>query len=162
MTKIMLKKSFGHLVPANECDMVAFNKLKMDSVGEWEMVKPNKRNSKFSEKFHVMMHIAYEAWEPSVVTHKDEIAQKDYDTFRRDIAILVGHRKGPLVNMRNEVRYEAKSISFNNMNQEKFEKFYNKCCNYVLTKILYNYTRDDLDRVVQVKLKEAADRLIAF
>jgi hypothetical protein len=61
--------------------------------------------------------------------------------------VMAGHYE-MAVNMRDEVRLTAKSISFANMSQDEFEALYSATVNVVLAKILTQYTRDDLDNVV--------------
>jgi hypothetical protein len=58
------------------------------------------------------------------------------------------------VNLKGETRLTAKSISFANMDEDEFSDLYNAACNVILQRILTNYTRDDLDAVI--------DRLMGF
>lgn len=149
MKKIMLKKSFRHLAPANPCDMVAFDKLKLDSVTEWQQVNSDRRNSKFNKKFHAMMRLGFDAWEPNIVKYKGVIIEKEYERFRKDITIIAGFHNGGAVNFRGEVRFEAKSLKFNSMGSEEFEKVYHACGKVLLMRVLKNYTdMVELDRVV--------------
>jgi hypothetical protein len=46
------------------------------------------------------------------------------------------------------VRIEAKSISFAMMNEESFAELYDSTINVILSKILTNYTKQELEDVV--------------
>jgi hypothetical protein len=48
----------------------------------------------------------------------------------------------------------AKSIAFGNMDQDEFDLLYSAVCDVVLTRILKNYDREQLDEVM--------DRLTGF
>ena len=67
--------------------------------------------------------------------------------------MLAGHYI-TTVTLKGEVRLIPKSISFANMDQDEFDSLYNATVNVVLKRILTNYTRDDLDAVI--------DRLMGF
>ena len=94
-----------------------------------------------------MLNVAFEAWEPGIKQYKDEIAQKNFDRFREDVLILAGFCSVTYA-INGDVKMLADSISFGSMDQEKFEEVYSKVVDVILKHILKNYTRDDLDNVV--------------
>jgi hypothetical protein len=100
-----------------------------------------------------LLNLAFDAWEPIEATYKGQKVGKNFDQFRRDITILSGHYE-MAVNLKGETRLTAKSISFANMDQDQFDHLYSSACNVILQRILTNYTRDDLDAVI--------DRLMGF
>ena len=77
---------------------------------------------------------------------------KNKERFRKDIAILAGFFDST-VNLKGEVRLEAKSISFAQMDEIEFEALYNQTINVILQSVLTTYTRDDLDAVVEQLLR---------
>jgi hypothetical protein len=111
------------------------------------------RNPRFHRKFMALLNLAFDAWEPAEATYKGQIVGKNFDQFRRDVTILAGHYE-MAVNLKGETRLTAKSISFANMDEIEFGELYNAACNVILQRILTNYTRDDLDAVI--------DRLMGF
>lgn len=105
------------------------------------------RNYPFHKKFFAMLNVGFEAFEPPGKTYKGLPAQKNFDRFRKDCIIAAGFYD-VVSNINGDVRAEAKSISFGSMEEDEFNKVYNAVCNVLLLKVLKNYTRDDLDRVV--------------
>lgn len=94
-----------------------------------------------------LVGVAFDAWEPAVNEYKGVHIGKNRDRLRKDLMIMAGFGY-PVVNINGDVRYEAKSMSFANMAQDEFEALYTSVVDVVLQKVLSNYTRDDLDRVV--------------
>ncbi len=111
------------------------------------------RNPRFHRKFFALLNLAYDAWEPAESTYKGRVVGKNFDQFRNDIVCLAGFYE-MAVNLRGETRVTAKSISFANMDQAEFDDLYNATVNAILKHILTNYSRDDLDAVM--------DQLVGF
>ena len=110
------------------------------------------RNPQFHRKFFAMLNHAYESWEP-YAEYKGTRIEKNFDRFRQELVILAGfYDIAPTIS--GDLRLVAKSISFGNMDEDEFAEVYSKVIDVVLAKILTNYTRDDLDEVV--------DKLIGF
>lgn len=105
-----------------------------------------KRNPKFHRKFFAMMKVGYDAWEPCV-TYEGVPLNKDFESFRKDVQIMAGyHLIQPTLG--GEYKIVAMSISFDSMEQDEFEELYSMCAQVLLDNVLKNYTRNDLDRVV--------------
>jgi hypothetical protein len=146
MTAIILTKAAGGgLIPVDQQAIDFLAKLKLGA-GVTVEIKRH-RNPAFHRKFFALLNLAFEAWEPTAATYKGAVVGKNFDQFRNDIVVMAGHYE-MAVNMRDEVRLTAKSISFANMSQDEFEALYSATVNVVLAKILTQYTRDDLDNVV--------------
>ena len=94
-----------------------------------------------------MLNIGFDAWEPPELEYKGLLAQKSFERFRKDVTIAAGFYDVN-VNLKGEVRAEAKSISFAKMEQHEFEEVYSKVADVLLQKVLLTYARADLDRVV--------------
>lgn len=151
MTALVLTKAAGGaLIPvdAQAADYIA--KLKLGA-GVTVEIKRH-RNPAFHRKYFALLNIAFDAWEPAEATYKGQVVGKNFDQFRNDIVVLAGHYE-MAVNLKGETRLTAKSISFASMGQEEFEQLYDATVNVVLTRILTNYTRDDLDQVVEQVLR---------
>jgi hypothetical protein len=148
---VLTKAPGGALVPVDPQAAEYIAKLKIGA-GVTATVKRH-RNPRFHRKFMALLNLAFDAWEPVEATYKGQRVGKNFDQFRRDITILAGHYE-MAVNLKGETRLTAKSISFANMDEDEFSELYNAACNVILQRILTNYTRDDLDAVI--------DRLMGF
>jgi hypothetical protein len=152
MTAIVLAKAAGGaLIPLDQQAIDFLAKLKLGA-GVTVEIKRH-RNPAFHRKYFALLNLAFEAWEPTVATYRGETVGKNFDQFRNDITVLAGHYE-MAVNLRGETRLTAKSISFASMSAEAFESLYSATINVILTKIMTNYTRDDLDNVI--------DQLLSF
>ena len=126
------------------------NKLTVGKGVKVEVVRA--RNPKFHRLLFALLKLAFDLWEPEVKQYKGEIVQKEFKRFWKDIIILSGHYT-TTINIRGEVRLEAKSISFANMDETEFSEVYKSVLDVVWRKVLKDFagyaTKDDVDRVVQ-------------
>lgn len=110
------------------------------------------RNPQFHRKFFALTSLAFDIWCETVepMEYKGHPVKPSRDNFRRDVTILAGHYNS-YVNLKGEVRLEAKSISFANMDEDEFEALYGAFIDVILTKVLRNpkYTREVLDEHVE-------------
>lgn len=125
--------------------------IKNGEIVSAEIKRP--RNYKFHKKYFALINYAYSVWEPAEVEYRGEIAEKSVDRFREDITILAGYYE-TVVNIKGDVKAQAKSISFGSMSEDEFEQLYSKTIDVLLKHVFDNYTREDVDRVV--------DELIGF
>ncbi len=120
----MVKQPGGLLKPAGESDSDL-----MQSVGNGATLKVSftqPRNYEFHKRFFAMVNFAFDYWEPQPVEIRPGefvTPEKNRERFRKDLLIYAGYRT-MVVNIRNEVRYEAESISFANMSPERFQDVY--------------------------------------
>lgn len=153
MAEIVLSKAAnGALVPVDPQAAEYISKLKMGQGVKCKVTKVN--NPAFHRKMMVLFNVAFEAWEPEVKEYKGQPVQKNFERFRKDLTILAGFYE-TTINLKGEIRLEAKSLSFENMEQDEREKVYSAVIDVVLAKVLTNYTRDDLDRVVEIVMQFA-------
>lgn len=153
MTSIVLTKAAGGaLIPVDQQALDFLAKLKTGA-GVTVEIKRH-RNPAFHRKFFALLNLAFDAWEPTAATYKGEPVGKNFDQFRNDVIVLAGHYE-MAVNLRGETRLTAKSISFAKMKPDDFENLYSATVNVILSRILTNYTRDDLDSVVEQVLRFA-------
>jgi hypothetical protein len=136
----------NHFAPSSDQDMELCLKLKKGQVVYAKWTK--KRNSLFHRKFFALLGIGFDSWEPEKIDSKWGAPQKNFDRFRRDVTIKAGYYE-PVYDLNGDLRLEAKSISFGKMGQDEFEKLYSNVINVFLGKILKNYKKDDLEKVVQ-------------
>lgn len=152
--KIYLRKGLNNsLYPANEEAMEFIKKVSAHDTLSADVVRP--RNYLYHKKFFAMIQVGFDAWEPADLEHKGLPVQKNFERFRKDCIIAAGFYEA-VVNLKGEVRAEAKSISFANMEETEFNKVYIAVVDVLLQKVLRNYTRADIDMVVDQILQLAA------
>jgi hypothetical protein len=148
---VLTKAAGGVLVPIDPQAAEYIAKLKTGAAVR-AMVKLQ-RNPAHHRKFFALLNLAFDHWEPAANTYKGQVVGKNFDQFRNDITVLAGYYE-MAVNLRGETRLTAKSISFASMDQAEFDQLYNAVVNVILKHVLMNYTRDDLDAVM--------DQLLGF
>lgn len=147
MSEALLRKiQGGALIPADDESAAALTRVKAGDLVRVKWARP--RNAKFMRKFFAMLNLGFDAWEPPAQEYRGLPVQKNFERFRKDVVIAAGFYDA-VANLKGEVRAEAKSISFANMEEDEFEKVYSAVANVLLQKVLRNYTRSDLDRVVE-------------
>lgn len=147
MTEVFLAKNIaGCLVPVDHQSAEFLSGLKLGQGVTCRITKH--RNIGFHRKFFALLNLAFESWEPGNLEYDGQPVQKEFDQFRNDVTVLAGYYESS-VTLKGEVRLRAKSISFGSMKQEQFEKLYSAVIDIILQKILTNYTREDLDKVVE-------------
>ncbi len=146
MAEIMLTKVNQGFVPAFESDREAMARIRQGALVRCDIVQP--RNVKFHRKLFALLNLGFDSWEPPEQEFRGLPVQKNFERFRKDCIIAAGWYDA-VANLKGEVRAEAKSISFAKMDEEEFSRLYNAVANVILQKVLTNYTRDDLDRVVE-------------
>lgn len=144
--KINLIKQEQVLIPVTPSDEDKISSIKSGQFLEVDIKQ--KRNLKFHRKFFAMLNIGFEAFEPDQKDYKGQVAVKNFDRFRKDVIILAGFYDATY-DIQGNLKLEAHSISFGKMSEDEFNKVYNACCNVLLLKVLHNYTREDLDSVVE-------------
>lgn len=144
--EIFVMKGMGNiLMPADDEASEALSKLKLGN--PFKAVFTLIRNYKFHKKYFTLLNFAFDVWNPVLPTWRGQIIQKERNEFRKNIIILAGYGY-PVFDIQGNLRMRAKSISFAKMNQEEFEKLYSATVNVILEKILTNYTKDDLENVI--------------
>lgn len=146
MTELVLvKHQSGLMLPEDQATKDYIDRLKHGALIRGEFKKM--RNPAFHRKFFALLNFAFDNWQPEAQTYKNQVVEKNFDRFRSDIAILAGFGF-PVTNIKGEVRMEAKSISFASMDETEFSQLFEKTITVIMKHILKNYTREDLDNVI--------------
>ena len=148
MRCLMTKTHQQSLIPFDDAARESVEKLK-PGAGVFVEIKKS-RNVKFHRKFFTLLKLAYDIWEPEEKTYKGQPIAKSFDRFRKDITILAGHYNAVFC-INGEVRLEAKSIAFDQCEEEEFEKVFKGVLDVVWNKILReaNYrTPEDVENTV--------------
>jgi hypothetical protein len=150
--KATFRKAGNALHPVGQEALELLQKVKVGDDVFVDLVRP--RNLQFHRKFFALLQIAFDHWEPDIGESKwGDVPQKNFDRFRKDIIILAGFYY-TTVRVDGSLRVEAKSQSFGNMTEDEFEELYSKTIDVILQRIMKNYTKEDLERVV--------DEIVAF
>jgi len=150
--KLHLKKIDNYLIPDDQESAAYLFQCKQGSVLAADVKKP--RNYEFHKKYFSLLDYAFDCWEPEPIEYKGMVIQKNQTKFRKDIQIAAGYGEATY-NLKGEIQYVSKSIKFGKMEEEEFEKLYSSVINVILDYIFTNYTRDDLERVVEDVLRYA-------
>lgn len=155
MEILMEKTLSGHLAPINEEEAELMKKLKLGGIVECKIT--NKRNPGFHRKFFALLKVGYDAWTETSVRpmYQGMPVQPSMERFRKDVTILAGHYTATY-NLKGEVRLEAESISFANMDQDVFEELFSSVINVLLRGVLSNGT------YTEESLRQHVDRVLAF
>jgi len=146
---VLVKTPGGALAPADDGARAFIEKLKA-GFGVRATVR-KVRNIKFHRKAFALFKLAFDVWEPvAPLEYKGLPVAKEFERFRKDLTILAGFYKA-VYNVRGEVRLEAESLSFGNMDDERFEQVYRAVLTAVWDRVLRSAgyaSEDEVDRVV--------------
>jgi hypothetical protein len=147
---VLMKIAGGVLAPVDQAGINYLSKMKLGAGVKVSVTKHN--NVAFHRKMFALLGLAFDAWDSPAVEYKGEPVAKNIDQFREDITILSGFYTTS-VRLDGSIRFSAKSWSFEKMGDEEKERLFNAIINTVLAKVLTNYTRDDLDNVLEQLLR---------
>jgi len=145
MAEIFLAKRHGVLMPSSDADT---EKLATFADGETiraDIKRP--RNIKYHRKYFALLDVLFNIFEPEPIEYKGQPVVKNRERFRKDLAIATGHHE-MVVNIKGEVRAEAKSISFAAMDESEFTQLYSRTIQYGLAKIAKGTSREQIDNWV--------------
>lgn len=114
----MIKAPGGVLVPANDGEVQRLTKFKTG--GQYEIQLVQTRNPDFHRKVFAFFKFCFEYWK-SDREFMDEKGQ--FEVFRNHLTVVAGYYT-EFYNLKGEVRIEAKSLSYANMEQDEFEACY--------------------------------------
>lgn len=117
-----MKHPGGVFSPAHDIDLERLQRFKNGEMYTAEIKLT--RNPQFHRKVMAFFDFCFQHWnaEKSGLGNADERTQ--FNRFHKDLTILAGYYD-TVVNIRGEVRAEAKSIAYANMQQDEFEELYN-------------------------------------
>jgi hypothetical protein len=148
VTDIYLIKRHGILMPSSESDEEIILSLANGETIKCAFSKP--RNAQFHRLYFALLDVLYNIFDPEVPEDKwynGVKPVKNRTRFRKDIAIATGYYE-LVVNVKGEVRAEAKSISFASMDDLEFSQLYSNTIDYGLAKIAVGYDRKQIDNWV--------------
>ncbi|MBC8946930.1 DUF1367 family protein [Xenorhabdus indica] len=128
----MVKSPGGVFVPAFEHDLPRLTKFKNGEMYTADIKLT--RNPAFHRKMFAFFKFCFEHWsaDKAGLDCMDEHSQ--FTRFRKDLTILAGFYE-QTVRLNGEIRTEAKSLSYANMEPDAFERCYSAMINAALRHI---------------------------
>ncbi len=161
-----IKHPGGSFVPASDED-----KEFADKIGAGEVVKfkfTKMRNYQFFKKWHSLVRLAFDYWEPPELPEDPEkrwmkkiTPEKNYERFRKDLTIRAGYYDATF-RLDGTVRIEADSIAWGSMTEETFKKLYSATINVVLAQIYLWDTEEAEDQTPAEWLESLVDQVMAY
>lgn len=138
----MLKMPGGMLTPASDMELEKLNKFKS---GEQYTVEIKRtRNPRFHRKTFAFMQFCFSYWKGD---REFQSEAKQFNTFRNHLTVIAGHYD-QLVNIHGEIRIEAKSLSYANMNAEEFEELYNSLILAAMKTIFHTTDEETYNKLI--------------
>lgn len=135
----------------------AAEKHRLGETVQASVVKP--RSRPFHRKFFALLRFAFDYWEPEEADTPTEWrghqVEKSFERFRKDVIILCGHGH-PVWNARGELRVEADSIAFDEMDQETFDQLYSTAIDVLMRLVMRS------KGFTEEQLRDAVDEVMRF
>lgn len=106
-------------------------------------------------KYFALLKIAFDNWTPRKIDSKYGTPEKNFDRFRKDLAILCGYYS-VVVRLDGSTRVEADSISFAKMDEQTFRDLFSQTID-LLIKSVYKK-----DKMTPERMNELVDRYLSF
>lgn len=155
MEALLTRSPTGALIPYDDEQSEKLAKIKPGATVRCNIVQM--RNAKFFRKWWVLAKYAFDIWSDTMPErqYRGQPIRPNFERFRCDLIILTGHCH-PVWNIRGEMRVEADSLRWDQMDEETFEKLYSETIQVVLQKVL---SRPDL---TEEKLRKYVDQVLRF
>lgn len=153
---VMLQKLPNNcLAPMGELEQAKFAKYKNGAMIRCTVVQM--RNGNFFRKWWLLAQYAFDVWKDTMPTmeYRGQPVQPCFDRFRKDLTILAG-RYHPVFSARGDMRVEADSLKWSEMDEEAFEGLYSATIDAILGKIL------GCSRFTEEELRNYVDGVMAF
>ncbi len=133
----LVKHPGGVFSPASDSDLERLQRFKNGETYTAEIKLT--RNPSFHRKVFAFFQYCFAHWvaDRAGLDHMDEHSQ--FDRFRKDLTILAGFYE-QTVRLNGEVRTEAQSLAFSNMDQEQFERCYSALINAAIKHVFAGTT----------------------
>lgn len=135
----MMKLPGGILSPLNDEEA---ERLESFQNGEqYEIEIKRQRNPAFHRKVFAFFNFCFDCWSGSHSDWEFQDPTAQFDTFRKHLTVMAGFYVQTW-NLKGQVRIEAKSLSYANMEQDEFEQAYKALINAAI-KHVFNNTKDE-------------------
>lgn len=155
MEVILQKLPNGCLAPIGDDEQAAVAKYKNGAMIRCTVSQM--RNGKFFRKWWVLASYAFDIWKDTVpmMEYRGQPVQACKETFRKHLTVLAGYFH-PVFNIRGEMRIEADSLKWSEMDEASFEKLYSATIDAILQKILGS------SRFNEAELRSYVDGVMGF
>ena len=130
------KAQGGMLVPADEAEAERMTRFKNGEMYQVDIKLS--RNPQFLAKIMVFFNFCFSHWDGYVVTNNCS-EKHQFDRMRKDLTILAGFYEQSY-RLDGSIRVEAKSLAFENMDEEEFTECYHAVINSAMKHI---FKKDD-------------------
>jgi len=130
--EIYVKNTVNGLLPLYPTDLEEKKKLKIGEIYKATIVNP--RNYEFHKKFMALINVG----------HQNTKLEMPFDSYRRYVTIKAGFFKAYTTD--KGTYFEAESISFGSMSQDKFEEVYSRVLDVIIKDI--NVTKEMIEKVL--------------
>lgn len=144
MRGLFAKTPQGMLMPCDPAAIELLSKLRLGQETWVEVVRA--RNTQFHKKFFALLGVGFDAWEPPAIEggpYEGVQPEKDFEVFRKDIVKLAGF-VDVHVSVDGTAIVQAKSVSFDKMDQDEFERLYSRAINVLLQLVLRGRSESEL------------------
>lgn len=146
--KIYLRKTSKGLVAASEESQQIFEKLKIGQPYKCDINKTDERNLLNHRRYFKLLSIAYENWDPRMPpidlnTPKANRCKKTFEGFRKSVIITAGFYD-EVFNVDGSISVAAKSLKFDSMGEEEFQKLFSNSIDVILRSVLPDTSKEDL------------------
>lgn len=141
----LVKHPGGVFSPANETDLERLQRFKNGETYTAE-IKLTRRPA-FHRKVFAFFNFCFAHWsaERTPLANADESTQ--FDRFRKDLTILAGFYE-QTVRLNGDIRTEAKSLAYANMDPDEFSRCFSAIFNAALKHVFNNADQETLDRLM--------------
>ncbi len=158
MNDLMFIKTGAGLVPADDQSREWLSKKKTGSTIQVDATEM--RNGAFFRKWWSLVKLGYDYWadDAATIEFKGERVLPDFDRFPKDVTISAGFYY-PVVNLKGEVRIEAESLKWSQMDEARFSQLYDATINVLLQRV-FNGTV--CKTMTEEELRSVANQIVEF
>lgn len=134
----LVKNAGGVFVPAFDHDLPRLTKFKNGEQYTAEIKLT--RRPQFHRKAFAFFNFCFAHWSADKVGLENADETTQFERFRKDLTILAGFYEQTM-RLNGEIRTEAKSLAYSNMEPDEFERCYNALINAAI-KHIFGRTAD--------------------
>lgn len=134
MKDLLFMKTATGLAPADDQTREFLRKKKLGATIKADATEM--RNGAFFRKWWALVNLGFDYWRDNAATieYKGERVQPDFERFRKDVTISAGFYY-PVVNLKQEVRIEAESLKWSEMDETRFSQLYDATIQVLLQRV---------------------------
>lgn len=131
-----IKQPGGVLIPAS--DIEAATMIQFQNGEQYSVDIKKTRNQKFHRKVFKFFRFCFDHWRSELEFTNE---RKQFEVFRNNLTVVAGYYE-EFYNIKGEVRVEAKSLSYESMDDLEFSECYSALINAAMRTIFENAGED--------------------